>query len=202
MTLDSERNPIKQENRDQACDEINEVLNNINLTKKTYYENVNYSYNFFRNLIIVIDFSENMNLNDYKPTRHKFLFHKLESLINNFFKYNFISSITIVSMKNYLSNIVSSINNDPHSILENLNKDKEPEGFPSIYNALNLCAEYSNLLERSKVDIVFFYSSLTTFDKGNTLDLLDYFIDEKIEINFFTFDTPFDLLYVNILNNF
>ena len=99
-------------------------------------------------------------------------------------------------MKNYVTSITSTISNDPAFILSNLTKENEPEGYPSIYNALNVCAEFSGLVDKVNTDVVFFYSSLNSFDRGSVYELIEYFVDMKIEINCFTFETPFDLLYV------
>jgi hypothetical protein len=110
-----------------------EITNKIKLTN-----NLSYNLNFFRNLILVIDLTEYMNLNDYRPNRQKFLYKKLEYLINNFFKYNNVSTITIITIKNNLATITSTYSNDPSQIINNLLKEQEAEGFPSIFNALNV----------------------------------------------------------------
>ena len=110
-----------------------EITNKIKLTN-----NLSYNLNFFRNLILVIDLTEYMNLNDYRPNRQKFLYTKLEYLINNFFKYNQVSTITIITIKNHLATITSTYSNDPSQIINNLLKEQEAEGFPSIFNALNV----------------------------------------------------------------
>jgi hypothetical protein len=173
-----------------------EQTNKTKLTK-----NLSYKFNYFRNLIIVIDLTERMGMNDYKPTRHKFLFKKLENLIVNFFKYNFLSTITIITVKNYLATISSPFSNDPNVILENLRKETEPEGFPSIYNALTVSADYLSIMDKMNTDIVFFYSSQNSLDRGNVYDLIEFFTEIKCEISFFTFDTPFELLYVRTFFN-
>jgi hypothetical protein len=112
---------------DQIPSQNNELLKNLS-----------YKYNFFRNLIIVIDFTEKLNANDYKPNRFSFLYKKLEYLISNYFKFNLISTISVISMKNYLASLTSPFSNDSSKIIENLKKESCPEGFPSIYNALNV----------------------------------------------------------------
>ena len=47
-------------------------------------------------------------------------------------------------------------------------------------------------------DVVFFYCSTCTLDKGNIYELLEHFIELKYEVHFFTFENPFDLLHVKI----
>ena len=115
------------------------------------------------------------------------------------FKYNLISTITIITIKNYLATISSPYSNDPALIIENLRKESEPEGFPSIYNALTVSADYISILDKMNIDIVFFYSSQNSLDRGNIYDLIEFYSENKTEIHFFTFETPFELLYVSLL---
>jgi hypothetical protein len=210
VTVDSQNKCLPSEKDNLSS--LNEAISNIrSLTtpindlntfreeqsnKTKLSKNLSYNFNYFRNLIIVIDMTERMTLNDYKPNRHKFLFKKLENFIVNFFKYNYLSTITVISIKNYLATLISPFSNDPNVILENLKKESEPEGFPSIYNALNVSADYLSILDKMNTDIVFFYSSQNSLDRGNVYDLVEFFSEIKSEIHFFTFDSPFELLYV------
>jgi len=89
------------------------------------YENklktkINYNYNYHRNLIIVLDLTEKMKLNDFPPSRQKVLFPKLEAFIKNYFKFNFMSSISIFIMKNYMTKLISPRLDDPNKIIQNL----------------------------------------------------------------------------------
>ena len=63
--------------------------------------------------------TENMINNDYVPTRQKFLFEKIEKFVSDFFNYNYLSTISILTIKNYLTNIISTFSNDPNYIIEN-----------------------------------------------------------------------------------
>ena len=113
-------------------------LSDFKNDKNKLANNLNNNFNYLRNLIIVIDFTENLNNNDYKPNRHHFLFQKLEYFIHNFFEYNYLSTITIITMKDYLATISSTCSSEPDKIIANLGKLTNPEGFSSIYNALNV----------------------------------------------------------------
>jgi hypothetical protein len=147
----------------------------------------------------VIDCTETMNLNDIKPTRFKFLAAKLELFIQNYFSYNYCSTITLLSMKNYTTQIVYPHSLEAGMVLKFLQNEKEPEGFPSIFNALNVASDCITLQEsRFNVDIVIFYSSQKTLDRGNIYEVLHYFINESIEINIFSFENPPSVLNVYI----
>ena len=120
-----------------SMDDIENLKNEIN-NKNKIQNNISYNFNYFRNLIIVVDLTERMNINDYKPTRHKYLFKKLENFITNFFKYNLLSTITIIKLKDYTASIGCTYSSDPVIIIQSLKKQEEPQGFPSIYNALSV----------------------------------------------------------------
>ena len=138
--------------------------------------------------------------NDYVPTRQKFLFEKIEKFVSDFFNYNYLSTISILTIKNYLTNIISTFSNDPNYIIENLRKEIKPEGYPSLINALSVCYDYSLMLDlpKTSIDIAVFYCNSSTYDKTNLNEILDNFVDNKISINFLTFETPFELMKVKI----
>ena len=202
MNVDSVNNPLNEEVSNLAGlsthIECLEKSKDELANKNKIYTNLNYNLNFFRNLVIVIDFTEKMIINDFKPSRHKFLLKKIENFIINFFKYNFMSTITIITIKNSIATLTSPYSSDPDFHLENLRKEITPEGFPSIYNALSLAAEYLSLLDKHNNDIVFFYSSHNTYDRANLFDMVDLYVELKTEIHFVTFETPFEMLYVFI----
>jgi hypothetical protein len=106
------------------------------------YGNLKFSFNYFRTLLVVIDMTETMNANDIKPTRFKFLISKLEKFIVNFFKYNFVSSITLLSMKNYTTQLIYPNCFEPGILLQFLANEQEPEGYPSLFNALNVASSF------------------------------------------------------------
>jgi hypothetical protein len=45
-------------------------------------------------------------------------------------------------------------------------------------------------------DIVIFYSGFNTLDRGNIYEVLDFYIENKYEINIFTFENPSSILNV------
>jgi transcription initiation factor TFIIH subunit 2 len=108
-------------------------------SKQLNLSQLSFNFNYFRNLILVIDLSESAIRNDFKPTRQRYLFEKLENFIKSYFKYNLISTMTIIAMKNYLATMISPLSSDPTQIIQNIRSfDKEPSGFPSLFNALNV----------------------------------------------------------------
>lgn len=100
--------------------------------------NINFNFNFLRNLIIVIDMSDNLNAMDYKPNRHKYLFKELEWFVNEYFKYNIASSVVILANRNYKTQLISPFSNNLSKIIKNLTQDIKPEGSFSITNSLRV----------------------------------------------------------------
>jgi len=161
-------------------------------------KNINYNINYLRNVILLIDVTEAMIKNDFIPDRKKFLFEKIENFVNEFFNYNFLSTLSILAINNYFTSIVCTSSNDPEQIIKSFRKIIEPEGAPSLVNALAVCYEYSLMLDLSKtsIDIAVFYCNDNTYDRINLNEILDNYIDNKISVNVLTYDTPFEMLKV------
>ena len=119
---------------DENLTEDDPLLHNT----KPLFENINYNFNYFRKVIILIDMSENLSTTDFKPNRQKFLFGKLEQFINNFFKNNFLSSIAIVKICDYFSQVVTPFLEDPAQLISLLNSNSQILGACSLFNGLNV----------------------------------------------------------------
>jgi len=176
-------------------------LKNNNDMKNFIKKNINYNINYLRNVIILIDMTEGIIKNDNLSDRKKFLFEKIECFINEFFNYNYLSTISILAINNYFTSIVSTSSNDAEFIIRNLKKNIKPEGVPSLVNALTFCYDYSLLLDlpKTSIDVAVFYCHGNTYDRTNLNEVLDNYIDNKISINVLTYETPFDMLKVKYL---
>jgi hypothetical protein len=134
----NEKQNGKKTNGEIVIKETNEDIIGTHKNDSPLYNNLKYSFNYFRSLLVIIDMTETMTINDYKPTRFKFLLAKIEKFLVNYFKYNYISTITLLSMRNYTTHIIYPNAYEPNSLLQFLSNEKEPQGYPSIFNALNV----------------------------------------------------------------
>jgi hypothetical protein len=115
--------------------EFDQVMRNV----KPFYENINSNYNYFRKLIILVDMSEGLAIaTDFKPNRQKFLFSKLESFIQNFFKNNYLSYISIITVKDYVAHVISPFSEDPAMLIQMLQAQNSLLGSISLNNGLSV----------------------------------------------------------------
>lgn len=158
---------------------------------------INTNFNFMRNLIICIDLSKNSDKVDFKPNRQKYLLTKISSFINEYFKNNIASAITIISNKNYISEIISPFSYEASFILKHLycQFDKTPSGYFSLTNTLLLALEciMSNN-EKMNNDILILTTSPNSFDRDDIYKQILILNELKTEVNILTLDIPYDLL--------
>ena len=114
---------------------------------KPIFENINYNFNYFRKLIILIDMSENLNTTDFKPNRQIYLFDKLEAFIKNFFKSNFLSYITIIKISDYIAQIISPFLEDSSQLISNLHNNSQILGACSLMNGLNVTTFFNQEMQ-------------------------------------------------------
>ena len=174
----------------------------------------NFSFNFMRNTFIIVDLSEKSILVDFKPNRVKYIFTKLIKFIQDYFSYNFVSTITIIINHCCTTEILFPMSSDPNEIIKNINSkffnSKEnvkfgtrlgdrpptkwsPGGYFSLYNSLEAIKELISNDETYTYDILIFNNSLLTYDNGVKNDLYYYF-KEKFEINVISLEVPYDAL--------
>ena len=174
-------------------------LNKILIEENKKENKINFNFNFIRNLIIIVDLSENSNKLDYKPNRYEFIFRILEKFIIEYFNYNLSSSMVIIGTRNYSAEFICPFSQDLNIILENLKKNKSkfsPSGYFSITNSLNLALEiFDSNKGKMNNDILIISSSPITYDGINIFNLLSLF-NKRAQINIISLEPSFDLLKV------
>lgn len=155
----------------------------------------NFNFNFMRNLIIILDLSQNSIKVDFKPNRHKYLIKKLEVFITEYFKYNVASSIIVISTQDYSSQIISPLSSNPSIIISNIIKASEsPSGNFSLTNSFRVsldCIVSNKMLNN---DILLLSSSPITYDRDNIYEIIAMLNLFKVEVNILTLETPYELL--------
>ena len=187
LTLNSTEDCSIQTNEESKVD--SEPINSL-ISPKT-----NFNFNFMRNLIIVLDLSQNSIKVDFKPNRHKFIIKKVESFIIQYFKYNIASSIIIVTTKDYISQIISPFSNNIKEIISNLIKGTQvPSGNFSLTNSMRVCLECIISNKTMNNDIMLISSSPISFDRDNIFEIITLFTSLKVEVNVLSLETPYELL--------
>lgn len=95
-----------------------------------------------RHLVLVLDWSTAMLEKDLLPNRFRLTLNYAVEFIREYFEQNPISQMGVVVMWNGIARRVSEMSGNPAILIDNLRefeKEKEPEGDPSLQNALEMC---------------------------------------------------------------
>jgi transcription initiation factor TFIIH subunit 2 len=94
-----------------------------------------------RHLILVVDMSFAMAEKDLLPTRHRLAMGYAAEFIREYFEQNPISQMGIVGMRDGIAVRISDMSGNPAGHLEKLApwRQEEPQGVPSLQNALEMC---------------------------------------------------------------
>lgn len=95
-----------------------------------------------RHLVLVVDWSTAMLEKDLLPNRFRLTLNYAVDFIREYFEQNPISQMGIVVMWNGIARRVSEMSGNPAILIDRLRefeKEKEPEGDPSLQNALEMC---------------------------------------------------------------
>lgn len=95
-----------------------------------------------RHLVLVLDWSTAMLEKDLLPNRFRLTLNYAVEFIREYFEQNPISQMGVVVMWNGIARRVSEMLGNPAILIDKLRefeKEKEPEGDPSLQNALEMC---------------------------------------------------------------
>nr|CAG4643949.1 EOG090X05VA [Lepidurus arcticus] len=123
-----------------------------------------------RHLFLIIDFSECMLLQDFKPTRQRCVLKLLEEFIQEFFDQNPISQMSILITRNKRAEKITELAGNPRKHIEALQKlrDTSCSGEPSLQNGLEAALQVlQNMPSHTSREVMVIFGSLTTCDPGD-----------------------------------
>lgn len=94
-----------------------------------------------RHLVLVLDLSFAMLEKDLLPSRHELTMAYARDFVREYFEQNPISQLAIVGMRDGVAVRMSDMSGNPADHLEKLQEwtKQEPQGSPSLQNALEMC---------------------------------------------------------------
>ncbi|XP_064115147.1 general transcription factor IIH subunit 2-like [Macrobrachium nipponense] len=122
-----------------------------------------------RHVFVILDMSQAMSEQDFKPTRQICLLKILEDFIKEFHDQNPISQMGLITMQNKTAKPCSSLSNNPQRHMEAIKKllDSPCRGEPSIQNALDVAlSSLRHLPRHTSREVLIIYAALTTCDPG------------------------------------
>ena len=94
-----------------------------------------------RHMVLVLDMSFAMTEKDLLPTRYRLTLGYAAAFVREFFEQNPISQLGIVGMRDGVAVRISDLGGNPAQHLDKLKEweGQEPQGNPSLQNALEMC---------------------------------------------------------------
>lgn len=94
-----------------------------------------------RHMVLVLDMSFAMADKDMLPTRYRLMLGYAAAFVREYFEQNPISQLGVVGMRDGVAVRVSDLDGNPAEHLERLRalENQDPQGNPSLQNALEMC---------------------------------------------------------------
>ena len=219
--ITKEDNDYSEKNKFLQLNSEEKIISDFQKLDVGTKSNINFSFNFMRNSFIIIDMSDNSILVDFKPNRIRYIFYKLKKFVQEYFSYNFVSTMTIIVNRFCNPEIISPMSSDEKEILNNIEKfidsienlkmksanknDSQKKqwaslSYFSLYNSLETIREIiSQKSDYFTNDFLIFNNSILSYDNGVQNEMYYYF-KEKFEINVISLEVPFEALK-NLANN-
>ncbi|XP_055354256.1 general transcription factor IIH subunit 2-like [Paramacrobiotus metropolitanus] len=126
-----------------------------------------------RHVFVIMDMSDSMKDQDFKPNRAFCVIKLLEYFVGEFFDQNPIGQIGFITTKNKRAERMTELsgNAKKHLAALNLLRTNDLSGEPSLQNSLELAAEtLRNIPSHASREIIVVMGSLTSCDPGNIFD--------------------------------
>lgn len=139
-----------------------------------------------RHLVLVLDMSFAMADKDMLPTRHRLTLRYAAAFVREFFEQNPISQLGIVGMRDGVAVRVSDLGGNPAEHLERLKalESQDPQGNPSLQNALEMCrGALFHAPSHGTREVLIIYGALLSSDPGDIHDTLASLINDRIRVS-------------------
>ncbi|KAI0980296.1 hypothetical protein GJ496_001947 [Pomphorhynchus laevis] len=165
-----------KEDEDRLADNTVQDLINNGIRRQRVKDSRPRSLCIMRSTFIVLDISQSMTYQDFKPLRIKFVVDMLNKFVDKFFRTNVIAQIGVITTADGWANLLCKLSFNSINFKSELialadritNKQKMCGSTPSLQNAALLAMQYLQYVPvHSCRDIIFIMGSLATIDSGN-----------------------------------
>ncbi|UKZ77238.1 hypothetical protein TrVFT333_004957 [Trichoderma virens FT-333] len=139
-----------------------------------------------RHLVLVLDMSFAMAEKDLLPTRYRLTLSYAAAFVREYFEQNPISQLAIVGMRDGVAVRVSDMGGNPAEHLERLRDldGQDPQGNPSLQNALEMCrGALFHAPSHGTREVLIIYGALLSSDPGDIHDTISNLIAERIRVS-------------------
>ncbi|CAK7267372.1 hypothetical protein SEPCBS119000_002512 [Sporothrix epigloea] len=138
-----------------------------------------------RHMVLVLDMSFAMASRDYLPTCHRVALSCAATFVRAYFEQNPISQLAIVAMRDGVALRVSDMGGNPAEHLERLHEwdNVEPQGNPSLQNALEMCrGALFHTPSHGTREVLVVFGALLSSDPGDIHDTISALIADRIRV--------------------
>ncbi|CAK7564216.1 MAG: hypothetical protein SEPTF4163_002103 [Sporothrix epigloea] len=138
-----------------------------------------------RHMVLVLDMSFAMASRDYLPTCHRVALSCAATFVRAYFEQNPISQLAIVAMRDGVALRVSDMGGNPAEHLERLHEwdNVEPQGNPSLQNALEMCrGALFHTPSHGTREVLVVFGALLSSDPGDIHDTIRALIADRIRV--------------------
>ncbi|KAJ9141863.1 General transcription and DNA repair factor IIH [Pleurostoma richardsiae] len=140
-----------------------------------------------RHLMLVIDMSFAMAEKDMLPTRYHLAMRYAVEFVREYFEQNPISQLGIVGMRDGVAVRISDMSGNPTEHIETLRsweRNQEPQGNPSLQNALEMCrGALFHTPSHGTREVLIIFGALLSSDPGDIHDTIASLVADHIRVS-------------------
>ncbi|KAK4038715.1 Ssl1-like-domain-containing protein [Parachaetomium inaequale] len=140
-----------------------------------------------RHLMLVLDMSFAMAEKDLLPNRYLLTLHYAVDFVREYFEQNPISQLGIVGMRDGIAVRISDMGGNPAEHVEKLRtwaEQQEPQGNPSLQNALEMCrGALFHAPSHGTREVLIISGALLSSDPGDIHDTITNLLADRIRVS-------------------
>lgn len=139
-----------------------------------------------RHMVLVLDMSFAMAEKDLLPTRYRLTISYAISFVKEYFEQNPISQLGIFGMRDGVAVRISDLSGNPADHIERLKavEGQDPQGNPSLQNALEMCrGALFHAPSHGTREVLIIYGALLSSDPGDIHETITHLLADKIRIS-------------------
>ncbi|KAK4240235.1 hypothetical protein C8A03DRAFT_31621 [Achaetomium macrosporum] len=140
-----------------------------------------------RHLMLVLDMSFAMAEKDLLPNRYLLTLNYAVEFVREYFEQNPISQMGVVGMRDGIAVRISDMGGNPAEHIEKLRawaEQQEPQGNPSLQNALEMCrGSLFHTPSHGTREVLIIYGALLSSDPGDIHDTISNLLSDRIRVS-------------------
>ncbi|KAI1376146.1 TFIIH basal transcription factor complex, subunit SSL1 [Hypoxylon crocopeplum] len=139
-----------------------------------------------RHLVLVLDMSFAMLEKDMLPSRYGLSMAYASQFVREYFEQNPISQLAVIGMRDGIAVRISDMSGNPADHLEKLQGwvKQDPQGNPSLQNALEMCrGALFHTPSHGTREVVIVYGALMSSDPGDIHETINSLVKDRIRVS-------------------